>query len=122
MSMIRVENLTFAYSSSYDNIFENVSFQIDTDWKLGFIGRNGRGKTTFLKLLLGEYDYQGKIQSSVQFDYFPYALADKNRATEDILSEICPLAQKWEILRELSYMEVEEEVLEREFSIQWRAD
>lgn len=49
MSMIRVENLTFAYPSSYDNIFENVNFQIDTDWKLGFIGRNGRGKTTFLR-------------------------------------------------------------------------
>lgn len=48
MSMIRVENLTFAYPSSYDNIFENVNFQIDTDWKLGFVGRNGRGKTTFL--------------------------------------------------------------------------
>ena len=44
MSMIRVENLTFSYPSSSDNIFENVSFQIDTDWKLGFIGRNGRGK------------------------------------------------------------------------------
>ena len=29
MSMIRVENLTFAYPSSYDNIFENVNFQID---------------------------------------------------------------------------------------------
>ena len=116
MSMIRVENLTFAYSSSYDNIFENVSFQIDTDWKLGFIGRNGRGKTTFLKLLLGEYDYQGKIQASVQFEYFPYPIADKKRSTEDILSEICPMAEKWEILRELSYMEVEEEVLEREFS------
>lgn len=43
MSMIRVENLTFAYPSSYDNIFENVNFQIDTDWKLGFVGRNGRG-------------------------------------------------------------------------------
>ena len=42
MSMIRVENLTFAYPSSYDNIFENVNFQIDTDWKLGFVGRNGR--------------------------------------------------------------------------------
>lgn len=27
MSMIRVENLTFAYPSSYDNIFENVNFQ-----------------------------------------------------------------------------------------------
>ena len=56
MSMIRVENLTFAYPSSYDNIFENVNFQIDTDWKLGFIGRNGRGKTTFLSTnTMGKY-------------------------------------------------------------------
>ncbi len=50
MSIINVTNLTFAYDGSYDNIFENVSFQIDTDWKLGFTGRNGRGKTTFLNL------------------------------------------------------------------------
>ena len=40
MSMIRVENLTFSYPSSADAIFNEVSFQIDTDWKLGFIGRN----------------------------------------------------------------------------------
>ena len=40
MTMIKVENLTFSYPSSYDMIFENVNFQIDTDWKLGFIGRN----------------------------------------------------------------------------------
>lgn len=38
MSMIRVENLTFSYPSSYDTIFDGVSFQIDTDWKLGLIG------------------------------------------------------------------------------------
>ena len=42
MSMIKVENLTFSYPSGYENIFENVNFKIDTDWKLGFIGRNGR--------------------------------------------------------------------------------
>lgn len=89
MSMIRVENLTFAYPSSYDNIFENVNFQIDTDWKLGFVGRNGRGKTTFLNLLLGKYEYHGKIQASVQFDYFPYPVNNKNRLTTDILSEVC---------------------------------
>ena len=99
MSMIRVENLTFAYPSSYDNIFENVSFQIDTDWRLGFIGRNGRGKTTFLNLLLGKYEYQGKIQASVQFDYLPYPVSNKNRLTTDILSEVCPLAEEWELLR-----------------------
>lgn len=71
MSMIQVQNLTFSYPSSFDNIFENVNFQIDTDWKLGFIGRNGRGKTTFFQLLLGNYEYSGKIISSVDFTYFP---------------------------------------------------
>ncbi|MEQ7058438.1 ATP-binding cassette domain-containing protein, partial [Enterococcus gallinarum] len=70
MSLINVSNLTFSYEGSYDNIFENVSFQIDTDWKLGFIGRNGRGKTTFLNLLLGKYAYSGNISSTVKFEYW----------------------------------------------------
>ncbi len=115
MSMIKVENLTFSYPSSYDNIFENVNFQIDTNWKLGLIGRNGRGKTTFLNLLLKKYEYKGTILSSVQFDYFPYSVADKGRLTEDILQEICPLAQEWEFIRELSYLEVNIDVLYRTF-------
>ena len=53
-SIINVTNLTFAYDGSYDNIFENVSFQIDTEWKLGFTGRNGRGKTTLLNAIIAE--------------------------------------------------------------------
>ncbi len=115
MSMIKVENLTFSYPSSCDNIFENVSFQIDTDWKLGFVGRNGRGKTTFLHLLLGKYEYEGTILSSVTFDYFPYPVDDKSRCTEDILQEICPTAEEWQFLRELSYLEVDANVLWRAF-------
>lgn len=115
MSMIKVENLTFSYPSSYDNIFEDVNFQIDTAWKLGFVGRNGRGKTTFLNLLLGKYAYSGTITSSVQFDYFPYPVDDKNKLTEDILREICPAAQEWEFMRELSYLEVGSDVLWRTF-------
>ena len=53
MSLIQVSNLTFCYEGSCDNIFENVSFQIDTDWRLGLIGRNGRGKTTLLRCIAG---------------------------------------------------------------------
>ena len=49
MSLINVSNLTFGYDGSEKNIFENVSFQIDTNWKLGLTGRNGRCKTTFFK-------------------------------------------------------------------------
>lgn len=115
MSMIRVENLTFSYPSGSDFIFENVSFQIDTDWKLGFVGRNGRGKTTFLHLLLGKYEYRGKITSSVPFAYFPFEVPDKTQITEYILQEICPWVQEWELIRELSYLKVKEEVLWRSF-------
>ena len=77
MSMIKVQDLTFSYPGSFDNIFEGVNFQIDTDWKLGFIGRNGRGKTTFFNLLLGNYEYSGKILASVEFNYFPTLLQIK---------------------------------------------
>ena len=115
MSMIRVENLTFSYPSSYDAVFENANFQIDTDWKLGFVGRHGRGKTTLLNLLLGKYEYSGKIISSVQFDYFPYPVSDKTRMTEDILQEVCPNAEEWELMRELSYLDVDVDVLWRPF-------
>ena len=115
MSMIQVEHLTFSYPSSYDNIFEDVSFQMDTDWKLGFVGRNGRGKTTFLRLLRGEYPYSGKIHSTVQFDYFPYPVADKSAATGDVLRTICPQAEEWELMRELSYLAVDAEAISRPF-------
>ena len=115
MSMIRAEHLTFSYPESYDNIFEDACFQIDTDWKLGFVGRNGRGKTTLLKLLMGEYEYSGKIISSVQFDYFPYPVSDKSRMTEEILQEICPAAEEWELMRELSCLGVDADVLWRTF-------
>lgn len=115
MSMIKIENLTFSYPNSYDNIFENISLQIDTDWKLGFIGRNGRGKTTLLNLLLGKYEYSGKIISSVQFDYFPYSVEDKTLLTEEILQMVCPTAEEWELIRELSYLEVDADVLWRAF-------
>ena len=40
MSMIRIENLTYYYPSSFDPVFENANFQIDTEWNLGLIGRN----------------------------------------------------------------------------------
>lgn len=115
MSMIKVENLTFSYPTSYDVIFDNVSFQIDTDWKLGFVGRNGRGKTTFLNLLLGNYEYSGKIISSVQFDYFPYPVSDEKKQTEELLREVCPLAEEWELLKEFSYLDVDADVLWRSF-------
>ncbi len=115
MSMIKVDRLTFAYPTSYDNIFENVSFQLDTDWRLGFVGRNGRGKTTFLQLLLGKYEYSGQISASVGFDYFPYKVERPERPAGDILQQLCQEAADWELIRELAYLGVPAAVLQRPF-------
>lgn len=116
MSLINVTNLTFAYDGSYDAIFEDVSFQIDTDWKLGFTGRNGRGKTTFLNLLLGRYEYSGNISATVGFEYFPYEIADKTKETMEVMHDICPDCMDWEIIREIALLDVCEDVLYRPFS------
>ena len=116
MSLINIQNLTFSYDGSYDNIFENVSFQLDTDWKLGFTGRNGRGKTTFLNLLLGKYSYSGKISASVSFEYFPYKVGDKTVNTIDIVEQIYPDYEYWQIAKELNLLAVSEEVLYRPFN------
>ncbi|MDY5279117.1 Lsa family ABC-F type ribosomal protection protein [Sharpea porci] len=116
MSMIKIENLTFSYPTSYENIFENVNCQIDSNWKTGFVGRNGRGKTTLLKLLLGQYEYNGNIEASVEFDYFPYPIADKTKLTNEIFLEVAPMAEEWELMRELSYLDMEADVLYRPFN------
>lgn len=116
MSQISVNHLTFYYEGSYDDIFDDVSFQIDTDWKLGFVARNGRGKTTFLNLLMGKYEYRGSIASSEQFDYFPFEVTDKSKDTMDIVEELYPEYEFWKICRELSLMEVEADVLYRPFA------
>ena len=117
MSLISVNNLTFSYDSSYNNIFENVSFNIDTDWKLGLIGRNGKGKTTFLKLLQGIYEYKGTISKNVDVDYFPFEVSDKNKMAIEIINDISPNSADWEIIKELNLLNTNPEILYRSFNL-----
>ncbi len=114
MSLIGIKNLTFGYDGK-PNIFDNASFNIDTDWKLGLVGRNGRGKTTFLNLLAGKLEYEGEITSKVRFSYFPFGIKNRARTALDVLSEICPDAEEWEMMRELSYLNISADALYRPF-------
>jgi len=115
MSLINVNDLTFAYDGSYDHVFENVSFQIDTNWKLGLIGRNGRGKTTLLRLLNGELEYRGSIAGGVNFAYFPYPVSDPGLPASIIARQICPDFQDWQLEKELNLLAVGLDVLDRPF-------
>lgn len=115
MSTIQIKNLTFCYPSGSVPVFEQVNLNLDTDWKLGVVGRNGRGKTTLLRLLCGDYEYSGTIASAVPFAYFPYSVTHKERETGEILHEICPQAEEWELMRELSWLEAEPDIMWRPF-------
>ncbi len=51
---VEIENLTFAYPGSDKNIFNNLDLTLNAGDRLAVIGENGVGKTTLLKLLMGE--------------------------------------------------------------------
>ena len=117
MSLISINNLTFGYDGSYNNIFENVSFNIDTDWKLGLIGRNGKGKTTFLNLLQDKYEYKGTISKNVDVDYFPFEVKDKEKLAIEIVNDMASNVQDWEIIKELNLLNTDAEILYRKFNL-----
>lgn len=118
MSQISVNNLTFNYEGSFDNIFENVSFSIDTDWKLGFIGRNGKGKTTFLKLLTDKYSYEGSIDSDAVFDYFPYQITEcqMRMNAADFIEDLKAGCEEWRVICELTQLGESAEILYRPYN------
>ena len=60
-------------AKSYDRvIFQNASFTIQRGEKVAFVGRNGEGKSTMVKCIMGEIPFEGKLQlgHNVQIGYF----------------------------------------------------
>ncbi|GMA53757.1 hypothetical protein GCM10025857_51140 [Alicyclobacillus contaminans] len=47
MSKIEIKNLTFGFDTMASLLFDQANLVIDTQWKLGLIGRNGRGKQPY---------------------------------------------------------------------------
>ena len=116
MSMIKVSNLTFGYDDSSENVFNDVSFSIDSNWRLGFIGRNGKGKTTFLKLLMGKYEYRGSIISNENFDYFPFEITNSDVDSYSIAEFHTPGYEEWKLEYEVSLLDMDTDILRRPFN------
>lgn len=77
--LITIENLDFSYG--IQNIFHHLSFTVQEKEKIGLIGDNGCGKTTFLKLINGElFPDSGKIhfRSNLSLGY----LAQENNLSD----------------------------------------
>ncbi len=67
-----VEARQVAKSFGQKLIFSDVTFTIERGQKVAFVGRNGEGKTTMSRIIVGELDYDGhlKIGHNVSVGYF----------------------------------------------------
>ena len=115
MSTIKIENLNFSYYGYVKLVFENISFSSDTNWKIGMIWRNGIGKSTLFKLLLNQETYQGKISKDVDFIKFPPTLSDTAKLGIELYKELISDEEEWKLFRELSLLNVDENLVYREF-------
>lgn len=115
MALIDVKNLYFEYPGSFEPIFVDLNLQLDTSWKLGFIGRNGYGKTTFMKLLMDEFEYNGSILKTVEMKYFPYDIKDQKSNTMEVLEELQENLEFWMLQKEMNLLDLNDEILNRPF-------
>lgn len=95
MASIQVQNLHFTYPGNFLPVFEDLHFLIDTDWRLGLVGRNGRGKTTLIRLLAGELQGRGRIDAPMAFDRFPFDIKQEHSALGALRNAIAPF-DHWE--------------------------
>lgn len=103
MTAITIKKLTFAYPGQ-GHLFENCSLDLDSSWKLGLLGRNGRGKTTLMKILQGKLAYQGRVETKLAFAYYPLEVTDPTDFAWNNLSAQLPTLQQWRVERELNLM------------------
>lgn len=115
MGNITIKQLNFAYPGQAP-LFTDCQLAIDGSWKLGLLGRNGRGKTTLMKILMGQLDYQGWVASNLPFAYFPQAVTDPTAFAWDNLSAGTPQLEEWQVERELNLMGVDPVLLWQPFA------
>lgn len=88
MARIILEHVSYCYKNYYEPIFQDVNMTIDTKWRAGLIGRNGKGKTTLLKIINGDFSADsGEIIKNVATEKFPYENKFSYTNTLDVIKE-----------------------------------
>ncbi|MDR1037672.1 MAG: ATP-binding cassette domain-containing protein [Deltaproteobacteria bacterium] len=111
MAQIVLDGVSFGYDGGED-IFSNLDLVLDTGWKLGLVGRNGRGKTTLLKILAGELVPRGRVSVPHPLMLFPYRY-DPLEDGRALMRRARPGLEAWTLEREAGLMGLDSELLGR---------
>lgn len=85
------ENLEKSYGDHL--IFKDATFTINRGDKVAFVGKNGEGKSTLVKCIMGETDFKGKLElgHNVKIGYFAQnqaSLLDENRTVFETIDYV----------------------------------
>ena len=91
--MLNFTNITVSFGGR--DLYKNISFQINPKDKIGIVGKNGAGKSTMLKLIIGEQKpTSGSVNmtNSLTVGYLPQEL--NVNSNENILNEVLKANKK----------------------------
>lgn len=68
--VVEAEHVTKSYGEK--TILKDISLLVERGSKIAFVGQNGQGKSTFIKAIVNEFEYEGiiKLGHNVQLGYF----------------------------------------------------
>lgn len=86
-----IENVAKAYGEK--QVFSNVNLTIERGDKIAFVGRNGEGKSTLVKCIMGEIPFDGNLQlgHNVRIGYFAQnqaSLLDENLTVFQTIDDV----------------------------------
>jgi ATP-binding cassette subfamily F protein 3 len=92
--VIDAENISKSYGDK--NVLNGVDLLVDRDSKIAFVGQNGQGKSTLAKIIVGEIEYNGKLElgHNVQIGYFAQNQADHLDGTKTVLDTMIDAANE----------------------------
>lgn len=88
---VEIENVTKKYGDH--TVFKNVDLHINRGEKIAFVGKNGEGKSTLVKCIMNEIEYDGKLKlgHGVQLGYFAQnqaSLLDENLTVFETIDNV----------------------------------
>ena len=97
MSTIVCRGLSFGYDGSEKNVFADLDLVINTGRRSALVGRNGRGKTTLLRLLHGELTPdRGTIERAVVTRRFPCIPSSPTDSAFEAAKDAAGPFRRWE--------------------------